>query len=91
MDMTTRLIELETAEYRILGTITLPVVKRLSDALNDRERDFLPLADVTRWTKLDGMQTRHSFMAVARGHVICGTEPEPHDLQALRTNRAAEQ
>jgi hypothetical protein len=70
MELRKERIELETREYHIRGTMTLPAVQRLSDALNDPNRQFLALSDVSRSSKLDGSETLHAFMAVSRAHVI---------------------
>lgn len=70
MELRKERIELETSEYHIRGTMTLPAVQRLSDALNDPNRHFLALSDVTRNSKLDGSETTHAFMAVSRRHVV---------------------
>lgn len=65
----TEQIYLETSEYAIVGTITLPDVQRVSDALNNRDRDFLALSDAITVSKVDGSEARHAFLAVARRHV----------------------
>jgi hypothetical protein len=66
----TEQIYIETSEYAITGTITLPDVHRVSDALNNRDRDFLALADALTISKVDGSEASHSFLAVARQHVV---------------------
>ena len=66
----TEQIYVETSEYAIVGTITLPAVQRVSDALNNRDRDFIPLADAISVSKADGTQAKHSFLAVSRTHIV---------------------
>src|SRR5438105_3211906 len=66
-------IILETDRYRIEGKLTLPregYRSRLSDYLNQRDREFFAINDVTV-TALDAPEvTRHaSFLMVARRHV----------------------
>ncbi len=66
-------IVLETDRYRIEGKLTLPregYRSRLSDYVNQRDREFFALNDATV-TALDAPeQTRHaSFLMVARTHV----------------------
>ena len=64
---------LETDRYRITGKLTLPregYRSRLSDYVNQRDREFFALSDAMI-TELDaGGEARHSaFLMVARGHV----------------------
>jgi len=66
-------IVLETDRYRIEGKLTLPregYRSRLSDYVNQRDREFFALNDATV-TALDAPeQIRHaSFLMVARSHV----------------------
>src|SRR5437588_11033668 len=66
-------IILETDRYRIEGKLTLPregYRSRLSDYVNQRDREFFALSDSTV-TALDAPEvTRHaSFLMVARAHV----------------------
>ena len=73
MDMRHEDIILETDRYRIEGKLTLPregYRSRLSDYVNQRDREFFALNDATV-TGLDAPeQVRHaSFLMVARGHV----------------------
>jgi uncharacterized protein DUF6812 len=73
MDMRHEDIVLETDRYRIEGKLTLPregYRSRLSDYVNQRDREFFALNDATV-TALDAPeQTRHaSFLMVARSHV----------------------
>ena len=73
MDMRHEEIVLETDRYRIEGKLTLPregYRSRLSDYVNQRDREFFALNDATV-TALDAPeQIRHaSFLMVARAHV----------------------
>ena len=73
MDMRHEDIILETDRYRIEGKLTLPregYRSRLSDYVNQRDREFFALNDATV-TALDAPeQIRHaSFLMVARSHV----------------------
>jgi hypothetical protein len=73
MDMRHEDIILETDRYRIEGKLTLPregYRSRLSDYVNQRDREFFALNDATV-TALDAPeQIRNaSFLMVARSHV----------------------
>ena len=64
---------LETDRYRISGTLTLPregYRSRLSDYVNQRDREFFTLSDVTVM-ELDSPDTSRtsSFLMVGRSHV----------------------
>lgn len=66
-------VVLETDRYRVTGKLTLPregYRSRLSDYVNQRDREFFALSEVTL-RELDAPeQIRHaSFLMVARGHV----------------------
>jgi hypothetical protein len=66
-------IRLETARHRIEGSITLArdgYRSRVSDVLNASERDFLTLTDVTVEPLHGGPVESHSFLAVARTHIV---------------------
>lgn len=71
---------LETARYRVVGTLVLPrdgYRSRLSDFLNSSDRDFISLTDV-RLQVLDesgrpGEPVEKDFVTVARTHVILAT------------------
>jgi hypothetical protein len=71
-------IRLETPRHRIEGSLMLArdgYRSRVSDMLNASERDFLTLTDVTL-TPLDGSPAeRHSFMAIARAHIVYVVAP----------------
>ena len=64
----------ETDRYRIEGNLTLPregYRSRLSDYVNQRDRDFFSLAEATV-TPLsgDGPPRQVPFLMVARNHVV---------------------
>ncbi|GAC1530469.1 MAG: hypothetical protein NVS2B6_18560 [Thermoleophilaceae bacterium] len=64
---------LETDRYRILGKLTLPregYRSRLSDYVNQRDREFFALSDATI-TGLDAPEQVRaaSFLMVSRAHV----------------------
>src|SRR5436309_3247799 len=66
-------IILETDRYRISGTLTLPregYRSRLSDYVNQRDREFFTLSAATV-TELDapGQTRKASFLMVGRSHV----------------------
>jgi hypothetical protein len=71
---------LETARYRVVGTLVLPrdgYRSRLSDFLNSSDRDFISLTEV-RLQVLDengrpGEPVEKDFVTVARSHVIIAT------------------
>ena len=63
----------ETNRYRIEGTVTLPAEgyrSRLSDYMNQRDRDFLAIQDAVV-TPLDdpGSASQVPFLMVARQHL----------------------
>jgi hypothetical protein len=67
-------VVVETDRYRIEGKVTLPregYRSRLSDYVNQRDRDFFAFQDVTM-TPLsgDGEARTVPFLMVARRHVV---------------------
>ena len=73
MDLREEQVMLETDRYRITGALTLPSEgyrSRLSDYVNQRDREFLTLSDA-RIESLDGSsETRtEPFLMIGRGHV----------------------
>jgi hypothetical protein len=73
LDLREEQVVLETDRYRISGTLTLPregYRSRLSDYVNQRDREFFTVSDATV-TDLDAPgQSRHaSFLMVGRSHV----------------------
>ena len=71
---------LETDRYRIEGKLTLPregYRSRLSDYVNQRDREFFSIQDA-QVTPLDGDEgTRIEFLLVARRHVRIVVPSEP--------------
>ena len=73
MDLREEQVVLETDRYRIVGTLTLPregYRSRLSDYVNQRDREFFSVSDA-RITALDDTESTRgaSFIMVARRHV----------------------
>ena len=74
-------ITIETARYRITGTVRLPrdgYRSRMTDYLNAFERGFLAMTDV-EIAALDGSRPneRRDFVAVAIRHIVlAGPAPE---------------
>ena len=73
VDLREEQVVLETDRYRITGTLTLPregYRSRLSDYVNQRDREFFALSEVTV-APLDGAEEaqRTPFLMVARSHV----------------------
>ena len=73
MDLREEQVVLETDRYRIVGTLTLPregYRSRLSDYVNQRDREFFAVSDVTI-TALDDTEStrRAAFIMVARRHI----------------------
>ena len=73
LDLREEEIVLETDRYRIVGKLTLPregYRSRLSDYVNQRDREFFALSDVTI-SELDGATEPQArpFLMVARAHV----------------------
>jgi hypothetical protein len=73
LDLREEQVVLETDRYRIRGTLTLPregYRSRLSDYVNQRDREFFTLSSATV-TELDtpGQSRQASFLMVGRSHV----------------------
>ena len=73
MDLREEQVVLETDRYRITGALTLPregYRSRLSDYVNQRDREFFAVSDATI-TPLDDTEAarRAQFIMVARRHV----------------------
>ena len=73
MDLREEQVVLETDRYRIVGTLTLPregYRSRLSDYVNQRDREFFAVSEATI-TALDDTEStrRAAFIMVARRHV----------------------
>lgn len=64
-------VTVETASAHYTGVITLELDnrydrRRLSDMINGRVRDFIPLTDVHRRHLITGDESRHEFLMVHR-------------------------
>jgi hypothetical protein len=72
VDLRREQVVVEIERYRISGALHLPAEgyrSRLSDYMNQREAEFLPMTDCTI-TTLDNQQERAiPFILVARRHV----------------------
>ena len=73
LDLREEQVMLETDRYRITGALTLPSEgyrSRLSDYVNQRDREFLTLSDA-RIEPLDGSSDVWSekFLMIGRSHV----------------------
>jgi hypothetical protein len=73
VDLREEQVVLETDRYRITGALTLPAEgfrSRLSDYVNQRDRDFITVSDA-KIESLDGSaQSRtEPFLLIGRGHV----------------------
>ena len=83
MDHRLEKVTVETDRYRIEGNLTLPregYRSRLSDYVNQRDRDFFAFQDVTL-TPLsgDGESRTVPFLMVARRHVVMVTPQSGDD------------
>lgn len=71
-------IRVETPRHRIEGSLMLArdgYRSRVSDMLNASERDFLTLTDVTLQPLDGGPVELHTFMAIARAHIVYVVAP----------------
>ena len=73
MDLREEQVVLETDRYRITGALTLPAEgfrSRLSDYVNQRDRDFITVSDATI-EPLDGSgpPRAEAFLLIGRSHV----------------------
>ena len=73
MDLREEQVVLETDRYRIVGALTLPregYRSRLSDYVNQRDREFFAVSEATITSLDDTESTRQAaFIMVARRHV----------------------
>jgi hypothetical protein len=74
MNLREERIVVETARYRLTGTVQLPrdgYRSRLTDHLNASEREFVALTDV-EIVPLDGSgeRAREPFVALGRRHIV---------------------
>jgi uncharacterized protein DUF6812 len=66
-------IRVETERLRIEGTLTLArdgFRSRVSDVLNAAERDFITLTDVTVQSLQGGPVELHTYLSLARRHIV---------------------
>jgi len=72
---------LETARYRVVGTLRLPrdgYRSRMTDFLNSNERDFIALTEVEVHSLDDPTVTfSRPFLAISRRHIVLATEDTP--------------
>jgi hypothetical protein len=69
----TERIRVETERHRIEGSLTLArdgYRSRVSDVLNASERDFITLTDVTVAPLEGGPVELHSYLSLARRHIV---------------------
>jgi uncharacterized protein DUF6812 len=62
----------ETDRQLLVGDVTLPpegYQARLSDSLNRREVDFLPLTNVEITSLIDGTVSERPFVVLAKQHI----------------------
>ena len=72
MDLRREQVVVEIERYRIQGALHLPAEgyrSRLSDYMNQREAEFLPMTDCTVTTLETEAQQAVPFLLVARRHV----------------------
>ncbi|MCA1689301.1 MAG: hypothetical protein LC720_02300 [Actinobacteria bacterium] len=80
MDQREEKVIFETSSHTIRGTVTLAregYRSRVSDMLNASERTFIPLTDATIEPLSGGEVTHHSFVAVARSHIVFAVGLKP--------------
>ncbi len=73
LDFRQERVRVETSRHRIEGLMTLArdgYRSRISDVLNASERDFLTLTEATVEPLDGGPLESHSFLAVARAHIV---------------------
>lgn len=83
MDHRSEKVIVETDRYRIEGNLTLPregYRSRLSDYVNQRDRDFFAFSEATLTPLVgDGDAVQVPFVMVARNHVVLVTPASGHD------------
>lgn len=78
IDQRTERIRIETERHRIEGLLTLArdgYRSRVSDVLNASERDFITLTDATVAPLDGGPVELHSFLSLARRHIVFAVSP----------------
>jgi hypothetical protein len=79
MDHRTERIRIETERHRIEGVLTLArdgYRSRVSDVLNAAERDFITLTDATVAPLDGGPVELHSYLSLARQHIVFAVTAE---------------
>ena len=82
MDHRLEKVTVETDRYRIEGNLTLPregYRSRLSDYVNQRDRDFFAFQDATMTPLGGGEAQTVPFLMVARRHVVLVTPGSGED------------
>ncbi|HYZ28628.1 MAG TPA: hypothetical protein VE570_06185 [Thermoleophilaceae bacterium] len=72
MDLRKEQVVVEIERYRIAGSLHLPAEgyrSRLSDYMNQREAEFLPMTDCTITTLETEQERALPFVLVARRHI----------------------
>ena len=72
MDLRREQVVVEIERYRIQGALHLPAEgyrSRLSDYMNQRETEFLPMTSCTITTLETGQEREMPFLLIARRHV----------------------
>lgn len=87
MDHRQEAVVVETASYRINGTLRLPrdgYRSRLTDYLNASERTFLPLTNVSI-ERLDGSQPpeRRAFIALSLSKIVMAMPADASVVEEL--------
>ena len=87
MDLRREQVVVEIEHYRIEGALYLPAEgyrSRLSDYMNQREAEFLPMTNCTVTTVDSGDTREIEFLLVARRHVrLIAPSEEGADLSDL--------
>ena len=82
MDHRLETVIVETDRYRIEGKLTLPregYRSRLSDYVNQRDRDFFAFSEATMTPLSGGDAETVPFLMVARRHVVLVTPSSGED------------
>src|SRR4051812_17500916 len=78
-------VRVETERLRIEGTLTLArdgFRSRVSDVLNAAERDFITLTEVTVQTLDGGPVELHTYLSLARRHIVFAVVLDTADASA---------
>lgn len=92
VDLRRERVAFETDHYRIEGSLVLPKQgyrSRLSDYLNQRDREFFPLEDATVAPRDEPENIqRAAFVMVARAHIHLAVPIEDDEQQRARREHA---